>query len=44
MMPAHPEVAAAEHLAQQFRELFRDRNADGVDAWLKTSQASGILN
>src|SRR6266851_3945805 len=38
----HPEVAAAEHLAQQFRELFRDRNADGLDGWLKTSQASGI--
>lgn len=38
----HPEVAMAERLAQGFRNLVRDRNADGLEAWLNTSQESGI--
>jgi len=36
------EVAAAEHMAQAFRDLFRDRKADGLDPWLNNAQASGI--
>jgi transposase len=38
----HPEVAMAERMAQAFRDLFRDRKADGLDPWLDTAQASGI--
>lgn len=39
---AQPEVAAAERLAPQFRDLFRNRNADELDAWLKVAEASDI--
>jgi transposase len=38
----HPQVAMAEHLAQEFRGLFRDRRGVDLDAWLGTAQASGI--
>ena len=38
----HPEVAAAEHLAQGFQQLFKDHDGEGLDAWLQSSQASGI--
>ncbi|HWQ54907.1 MAG TPA: ISL3 family transposase [Bryobacteraceae bacterium] len=38
----HPEVATAEQLAQGFRQLFKDHAAEGLDAWLQRSQASGI--
>ena len=37
-----PEVALAEHLAQEFRGLFRDRRAGDLDAWLASAQASCI--
>jgi transposase len=38
----HPHVAAAEHLAQQFRQVFKDRNSDALNAWLARSIASGV--
>lgn len=38
----HPQVAAAEHLAQQFREVFKNRNSEALNTWLAKSAASGI--
>ena len=38
----HPHVAAAEHLAQQFRQVFNDRNSDALNRWLARSVASGV--
>ena len=40
--PAHPQIAAAEELAQQFRQAFRDRSADALDAWITRSTNSQI--
>ena len=39
---AQPEIATAEKLGKEFRDLFRNRDGDGLDAWLKASDASGI--
>lgn len=39
---SHPEVAMAENLAREFRDLFRTRNAKEFDSWLKTIHASDI--
>jgi transposase len=39
---AHPQLATAEHLAQQFRQLFKDRNSNALNTWLKTSLESQI--
>jgi transposase len=39
---AHPDIGRAEHLAQRFRELFRNRSADGLDAWLAAARQSGV--
>jgi transposase len=39
---SHTEVATAENLAREFRDLFRNRNVNGLDPWLKTIQASDI--
>ena len=36
------EVAAVEQLAQQFRQVFKDRNADSLKTWLAASSASEI--
>ena len=34
---AHPQIAAAEHLAQQFRQVLKDRNSNALNTWLNTS-------
>lgn len=39
---AHPQVAAAEHLAQQFRQVFKDRDSNALNSWLETSLESEI--
>ena len=39
---AHPHVAAAEQLAQQFRQVFRERNPDAFKSWLVRGQESEI--
>lgn len=38
----HPQVAAAEHLAQRFREVFKNRNSEALNTWLAKSAVSGI--
>ncbi len=38
----HPEMTRAHTLAQEFQALVRQRRANGLDAWLAASQASGI--
>lgn len=38
----HPQIATAEHLAQRFRQVFKDRNSDALNAWLTSSLASDI--
>jgi transposase len=38
----HPEVAAAEQLAQQFRQAFKDRDADAFKSWLVRGMESQI--
>jgi transposase len=39
---AHPHVAAAEQLAQQFRQAFSERNPDAFKSWLVRGQESEI--
>jgi transposase len=39
---SHPQVAIAERLAQQFRQVFKDRDSDALKSWLATSAASDI--
>jgi hypothetical protein len=39
---SHPQVATAEHLAQRFRQVFKDRDSDALKSWLIKSVASGI--
>ena len=39
---AHPQIAAAEQLAQQFRQTFRDKSAEALNVWLGKSAASEI--
>jgi len=39
---SHAQVAMAEHLAQQFRKVFKERNSDALKSWLATSLASEI--
>jgi transposase len=38
----HPQVATAEHLAQQFRQVFKDRDSNALNSWLARSLASDI--
>jgi transposase len=38
----HPEIAAAEQLAQQFRQAFKDRDPAAFNSWLVRGQASQI--
>jgi transposase len=38
----NPQIAAAEHLAQQFRRVFKDRDADALASWLARSVESDI--
>ena len=39
---SHPQVAAVEHLAQEFRQVFKDRDSDALKSWLAKSVASDI--
>jgi transposase len=39
---SHPQAATAEHLAQQFRQVFKDRNVDALKSWLAKSVVSDI--
>jgi transposase len=39
---AHPHIAAAEELAQQFRQAFRDRTTEVLDTWISRSANSQI--
>lgn len=38
----HAQLATAEHLAQQFRTVFKERNSDALKSWLTRSLASEI--
>jgi transposase len=38
----HPQVATAEYLAQQFRQVFKDRDSVALRSWLAGSVASDI--
>jgi transposase len=38
----HPQVAAAEQLAQQFRQAFKDRDPDAFETWLVRGMESEI--
>lgn len=40
--PAHPHIAVAEELAQQFRQAFRDRSTGVLDTWISRSANSQI--
>jgi hypothetical protein len=31
---SHPQVATAEHLAQQFRQVFKDQDSDALKSWM----------
>ena len=42
VLASHPQVATAEHLAQQFRRVFQNRDSDALKAWLITTLASDI--
>jgi transposase len=42
IMKDQPEITAAENLAQQFRDIVKNRKAADLDAWLKSAEASGI--
>jgi len=39
---SHPQVATAEHLAQQFRQVFKDQDSDALKSWMVTSAVSDI--
>ena len=39
---SHPQLATAEHLAQQFRQVFKDRDSTALKSWLAKSVASDI--
>ena len=42
MISGHPQVATAEHLAQEFRQVFKDRDSDALKSWLARAVASDI--
>jgi transposase len=42
VIASHPQVATAEHLAQQFRRVFQNRDSDALKAWLISTVASDI--
>jgi transposase len=42
VLASHPQVATAEHLAQQFRRVFQNRDSDALKAWLISTVASDI--
>src|ERR1700751_996945 len=37
-----PQIATTEHLAQQFRQVFKDRDPDALASWLAKSVESDI--
>jgi transposase len=39
---SNPQIATAEQLAQQFRQVFKDRDSDGLKCWLMKSVQSDI--
>jgi transposase len=39
---SNPQISTAEHLAQQFRRVFKDRNPSALTSWLAKSVASDI--
>ncbi len=39
---AHPQVAAAEQMAQQFRQMFKERNPEAFKSWLVRGHESEI--
>jgi transposase len=39
---SNPQIATAEHLAQQFRRVFKDRDPDALTSWLAKSVESDI--
>lgn len=39
---AHPQVAASQELAHQFRQLFKDRDSAALRSWLARTSASGV--
>jgi transposase len=42
VIASHPQVATAEHLAQQFRRVFQTRDSNALKAWLISTVASDI--
>jgi len=38
----HPQVAISESLAQEFRQVFKDKTTDSLGSWLRHALASGI--
>ena len=42
VIASHPQVATVEQLAQQFRQVFQDRDSDALKSWMKRSAASDI--
>ena len=42
MTKSNPQIATAEHLAQQFRQVFQDRDTDAMKSWLVKSIESNI--
>lgn len=42
VIASHPQVATVEHLAQQFRGVFQDRDSEALESWLIRSVASDI--
>jgi transposase len=38
----HPEIGAAEHLAQRFRAMVRNRNTEDLAEWLESAERSAI--
>jgi transposase len=41
---SHPNIACAEQLAQQFRQVFKHRNTEALRQWLSTAASSGITD
>jgi transposase len=41
---SHPNIACAEQLAQEFRQIFKDRNTEALRQWLLTAASSGITD
>lgn len=42
LVTAHPQIATAEHLAQEFRQVFENRDSDAMKVWLARTVGSEI--